>query len=210
MSKEGGLYLADYGTGDVHWIQARMTCTDCHDGAELHGSGVMYANRYEVEEAPDCQDCHPQSGLNETSAHSTHQEKLSCYVCHSAGPVKTCTGCHEGYNAEGSRFRTSDVSYVFKIGTNPNPTEDYPYEYVTVRKVPTVEDSFEGFGVTLENYDAVPSWKMSTPHNIRKTTRYNRSCDSCHGHPELFLSEEDLGPNPSEADLSVVVPNPPN
>ena len=151
----------------------------------------------------------PQPGLDEAGAHAIHQDKLSCYVCHSAGPVETCTGCHEGYDEEGTRFRTSDITYVFKIGTNPNPTERHPYEYVTVREVPTVPDTFEGFGVTLENYDAVPTWKMSTPHNIRKTTRYSRSCDSCHGHPELFLSEEDLGPDPSEADLSVVVPNPP-
>ena len=209
-SKEGGLYLADYGTGDVHWIQAAMTCTDCHSGTELHGSGVLYTNRYEVEEAPDCEDCHPQPGLDETGAHAIHQDKLSCYVCHSAGPVETCTGCHEGYNEDGTRFRTSEeISYVFKIGMNPDRTEEYPYEYVTVRKVPTVPDSFEGFGVTLENYDAVPTWKMSTPHNIKKTTRYNRSCDSCHGHPELFLSEQDLGIDPSDADLAVVVSSPP-
>ncbi len=208
-SKEGGLYLADYGVGDVHWIQGRMTCMDCHKGEELHGSGTVYANRYEVQELPTCTDCHSAEELAKVQSHLIHQDKLSCYVCHSAGPVETCLGCHEGYE-DGKRYRTSEkIDYIFKIGLNSNPSDIHPYTYVTVRKVPTVPDTFSYFGVELSNFDQVPTWKMSTPHNIRKSTPQNRTCDSCHGNPELFLTKKDLGPNASEADLEIVVSSPP-
>lgn len=208
-SKEGGLYLADYGVGDVHWIQAKMTCMDCHDGTELHGSGTIYANRYEVQELPRCTDCHSAEELAKVQSHLIHQDEVSCYVCHSAGPVQTCLGCHEGYE-DGKRYRTSEkIDYIFKIGLNSDPSDIHPYTYVTVRKVPTVPDTFSYFGVELSNFDQVPTWKMSTPHNIRKSTPQNRTCDSCHGNPELFLTKEDLGPNASDADLKIVVSLPP-
>ncbi len=208
-SKQGGPYLADYGVGDVHWIQGKMTCMDCHKGEELHGSGTPYANRYQVQELPSCTDCHSAENLAKVQSHVIHQNKLSCYVCHSAGPVETCLGCHEGYE-DGKRYRTSEkIDYIFKIGLNPNPTELYPYRYVTVRRAPIVRDTFSYFGIELSNFDQVPTWKMSTPHNIRKTTPQNQSCDSCHGHPELFLLEEDLSPEDSKSDLKVVVPFPP-
>lgn len=208
-SKEGGLYLADYGVGDVHWIQGRMTCMDCHREAELHGSGTAYTTMYEVKELPSCTDCHGDEELAKAGTHAIHQDKLSCYVCHSAGPVQTCIGCHEGY-ADGKRYRTSErIEYTFKVGLNPNPTQRHPYQYVTVRKVPTVPDTFSYFGVELSNFDQVPTWKMSTPHNIRKNTPQNKSCDSCHGRPELFLTEDDLTSEASEADQQVVVTSPP-
>ncbi len=208
-SKEGGLYLADYGVGDVHWVQGKMTCMDCHKGEELHGSGTVYANRYEVRELPRCTDCHDLDKIAGAKSHTIHEDKLSCYVCHSAGPVETCLGCHEGYE-DGKRYRTSEkIDYIFKIGLNSNPSDAYPYKYVTVRKVPTVRDTFSYFGVELSRFDEVPTWKMSTPHNIRKKTPQNGSCDSCHGHPELFLTKEDLGPSASDKDLDVVVSSPP-
>ncbi|MDP6511545.1 MAG: hypothetical protein QGH23_10115 [Dehalococcoidia bacterium] len=199
-SNEGGLYLADYGVGDVHWIQGKMTCVDCHHGAKLHGSGVAYENRYQVQELPRCTDCHALDTLAQEQSHAIHRDKLSCHVCHSAGSVETCLGCHEGFQ-DGQRYRSSEkTEYIFKIGLNPNPTEAHPYTCVTVRKVPTVRDTFAYFGVELSSFDEVPTWKMSTPHNIRKTTPQNKSCDSCHGHTELFLTEADLRPRDSEAD----------
>ena len=114
-SKEGGLYLADYGVGDVHWIQGKMTCVDCHHGAELHGSGVAYENRYQVQELPRCTDCHALDTLAQEQSHAIHRDKLSCHVCHSAGSVETCLGCHEGFQ-DGQRYRSSEkTEYILKL-----------------------------------------------------------------------------------------------
>ena len=202
-SKEGGAYMADYGTGDVHWTRKMMECTDCH-GDEIHGDGNAYENRYQVTSGPACTQCHDLS-QSQVMQHTIHGDDLSCYVCHS-GPAMSCLGCHEGYDENNEWFRTSEeVVYTFKIGLNPSPDALHPYKFVTVRRAPTVPDIFESLGVDLPNYDTVPTWKMSTTHNIQRYTVQNSDCNSCHGVEELFLQASDLGPDDSKADQEVIV-----
>ncbi|MDI6814752.1 MAG: hypothetical protein QMC90_01515, partial [Dehalococcoidales bacterium] len=67
-------------------------------------------------------------------------------------------------------------------------------------------DTFKYFCAQLPNFDLVPTWKTSTPHNIQLVTPQNQSCNSCHGQKELFLTEENLIPDDSEANKEVIVP----
>ncbi len=51
--------------------------------------------------------------------------------------------------------------------------------------------------------------KIKFIHNIQLKTPQNASCDSCHGHPELFLNEADVEPTLREANQGVIVPKTP-
>ena len=73
-------------------------------------------------------------------------------------------------------------------------------------------------GLDLVEYDSVPTWKYSSPHNIRRTTEqanpdYAVSCgENCHAAAgaEVYLREADLyeegSPLPDyDANLPVVI-----
>ena len=42
----------------------------------------------------------------------------------------------------------------------------------------------------LSNFDALPTWVYSTPHNIQRNTPQNASCEACHANPEIFLTAD--------------------
>jgi thiosulfate/3-mercaptopyruvate sulfurtransferase len=95
---------------------------------------------------------------------------------------------------------------MFKIGRNPLQGEDRPWTYVPVRHVPIDPDSFEYYGQNLlPNFDALPTWKYATPHNIQRITPQNETCGSCHGNAEFFLTADDVAPDELEANKDVIV-----
>ncbi len=199
--------------GDVHWMKGGMPCVECHTVADFHGDGEEYAHRYDGAEMPACLDCHPtvSGGADGVMQHTLHQDKVACQVCHSVGPYKNCYGCHVGTDEEGLPYRQLEPSELdFKIGLNSLQSEERPWNYVLLRHVPVSQDIFASYGENLlSDFDAEPTWKYTTPHNIQRVTPQNTECNNCHGNPELFLTEGDVPPEELEANQSVIVPEPP-
>jgi thiosulfate/3-mercaptopyruvate sulfurtransferase len=209
---------------DIHFRQGRMACVDCHDGMEMHGqqadclachpgkppSGTMSAreHRYQGLQSPRCETCHPSvtSGLDGIEMHQVHGGGLSCQVCHSVS-YKNCDACHTQLNEEGVPFFETEASYMgFFIGKNPRKSFDRPYDFVPLRHVPIARDSFETYGENLlPNFDALPTWRYATPHNIQLLTPQNQSCDSCHGNPEIFLTADQVAEEEFEANRDLIV-----
>ncbi|MEW6033422.1 MAG: hypothetical protein AB1603_01040 [Chloroflexota bacterium] len=196
-----GLYTGGEGmAGDVHWTKAGMVCADCHRGAELHGDGETYGNEGEVRKMPRCADCHSEGKPKTGAEHIIHVEKVSCYVCHS-GPSTSCFDCHEG--TDGVAYRGE---LTFKVGLNVEADAQHPERYVVLRHVPVTRNTFEKLDGSLPGFDAVPTWKMSAPHNIQRVTPQTKSCNVCHGSREPFLTSDDLLPGDSAVNEKVVVP----
>jgi thiosulfate/3-mercaptopyruvate sulfurtransferase len=176
----------------------------------MHADGRNYANRYEVENAPNCVDCHEKI-YNETEKHAkthkAHKDRVSCHVCHSM-PYKNCYGCHFGKDEKGNNYYQTDESRMnFKIGLNPLQSENRPEKFVTLRHVPVDQNSYKFYVKNgLSRFDNLPTWKLATPHNIRRKTPQNKSCNSCHGNDDLFLSKKDVEVKYLEANKEVIVP----
>jgi hypothetical protein len=194
---------------DVHWIQGGMPCFDCHLADEMHGATGEFDHRYDGPPTPSCQEptCHPDvaagDGIQQHASH--HLEVLSCQVCHST-TYKNCYSCHVGQEDGVAYFKTDESQMLFKIGRNPLQSQDRPWTYVPVRHVPIVRDSFSYYGENLlPNFDALPTWKYATPHNIQRITPQNETCDACHGNPEFFLTADDVAPEELEANRDVIV-----
>ncbi len=205
----GGRVAAEY-TGayegfpaDVHFTKAKMACTDCHTGAQLHGTGGETAStRFAVASRPRCTDCHPEAAAGKSAirSHTVHGATLSCQTCH-GGISKSCVNCHVGSGA------TSLPQ--LKIGRNLRP--ELPFAYTLLRHVPTTRDMIDrptGLVQALVNFDRVPTWKTATPHNIQRVTARSRSCGACHNNPNLFLRLRDLDPDDSQANGTVVTAPP--
>ena len=192
-------------TYDVHYRKNASLggkhCVNCHSAQEMHaGAGEI---RYAVAEMPRCENCH--NDVAETNAyHSEHWGGLSCQVCHSQD-YKHCDACHVPGHLD-------EPSYLgFKIGKNPLPDGLRDYKYVTLRHVPIARDTYDGWGYTggLPQYESLPTWKYTSPHNIqrwtaRTDTTGGRSCmDACHNSPAttegFFFRQIDLGRHPDEA-----------
>lgn len=187
---------------DIHYNRG-MQCVACHRAEELHGHGPQGENRYEVENAPQCLDCHDLGTGTGNRYHAEHGDDLSCQVCHSM-PYKNCYSCHVGEGLE----RPSELG--FKIGRNPIPSARRPYEYVVLRHIPIDPESYRDWEPGgLPNFSALPTWKLATPHNIQRRTPQAADCmSSCHTNRELFLTEDDLvglSPEEVEANRGVVV-----
>ncbi|MBW1731132.1 MAG: hypothetical protein JRH08_07860 [Deltaproteobacteria bacterium] len=194
---------------DIH-RQKYFKCSRCHKAVEMHGDGGDYANRYEVKNVPKCLDCHKaifDTASANADEHQTHRGKVSCQVCHSM-PYKNCSGCHFGKDNKGLKFYKTERSWIdFKVGLNPLRSENRPERFVVVRHVPVDPASFQYYVKDgLSNFDKLPTWKMATPHNIRRKTPQNSSCNACHGNPKLFLRQEDVKPQYLRANRNVVVP----
>jgi thiosulfate/3-mercaptopyruvate sulfurtransferase len=194
---------------DIHWQQAGMTCFDCHSPLEMHGSLGEFLHRYDGPPTPTCQQegCHP--GVNERDGIAQHDEAhleaLSCQVCHSM-PYRNCFGCHVTVEDGIPSFDTEPPQMLFKIGLNPLQSSERPWAYVPVRHVPIERDSFAYYGTNLlPNFDAQPTWKFSTPHNIQRITPQSASCNACHGNADCYLTPEDISAEEWEANLNVVV-----
>lgn len=189
-------FTGDYGgNADVHYEKGMM-CMDCHAKAEMHGDGKAYASKQEVKDRPACVNCHKtgdEKTMTTRIAHTTHQDKVSCYGCHSAGEYRQCASCHEGGGA------TAKPGFV--LGLNPRDKKTV----TTLRQVPTVRDTFSRTGLTMERFDALPNYWNSPVHNIRKRTDRTRSCDACHLDRSGFLKKETLLENGSKANEGLMV-----
>ena len=188
---------------DTHYNRG-MQCTACHNADEIHFAGGSAANRYSIAEAPRCEDCHEVGAEN--AYHLQHKDDMSCQVCHSQ-EYKNCYNCHVGTEESGIQ-QPSELD--FKIGKNPLKSARRPYGYVLLRHIPIAPDSYEEWAPgQLTNYEALPTWKMTTPHNIQKNTPQTANCtSSCHNNTELFLTRDDilkLSPQEQAANRDVVV-----
>lgn len=190
---------------DVHWNPNAMSCEECHGGHDADLTGVYH--RYDRPDAPRCEDCHLQQiAAAGNQMHAVHAlaggeaPLLQCQVCHSQ-PYNNCRGCHLEQSEEGSCYFELDKSWLdFRIGKNPLKSEQRPYDYVVLRHVPIDRDTFSNYGDDLlTSFDALPTWKYATPHNVIKEIDVDgepqpppqaRGCNGCHGHPELFLTAE--------------------
>jgi thiosulfate/3-mercaptopyruvate sulfurtransferase len=155
----------------------RYTCMNCHDTEELHGDGVEVDQRYAYSKLPTCEECHPTTidGLtpleDANTYHTKHYNDFNCHVCHSQD-YNSCGSCH--VNGEGARI----PHYLdFKIAKNPIPDVKSGYPYALVRRTPGAPDNFDLYtGKDYENFDALPIFNYTTPHNIQKwTSRTNKN-----------------------------------
>ena len=193
--------------GDVHWTQESMICTECHDDA-LHGSEGLATTRYDNPNSAKCEDCHDDVWMDtsDNPQHAQHLSDIQCQVCHSI-TYKNCYECHVSIDDAGLPCRSSEPSVMdFEIGYNPIRSSERPYKYVVLRHVPTSTDICDYYGCNLLNFfDALPTWKYATPHNIQLHTPQNESCEACHDNPEIFLSKDDVRPDELEANKDVIV-----
>lgn len=194
---------------DIHH-EKLMKCEKCHTGLEMHGDGKKYENRYEVRNAPECTDCHMgiyKETEENSASHLLHKDKVACYVCHSQ-EYKNCYSCHVSEDKAGTQFFKSKPSSMgFKIGLNPDKSEKRPEQFVTLRHIPVDKGLFEFYikdGLT--GLDNLPTWKMTTPHNIRRKTSQNAACNNCHGVKALYLLADDIAEEEREANKGVIVP----
>lgn len=194
---------------DVHF-RARMSCTECHAGDEMHGMGMEdVANRYDGAQQPTCESCHEDViGENATVfEHKKHDgNQVACQVCHST-TYTNCVNCHVEQSAEGVPFFTvEDYSLGFYIGLNPIPSDERPYKYVPLRHVPVDPDSFSFYGENLlPNFDSKPTWVYTTPHNIQRITPQAETCHSCHYNDAVFLTADKVAPEELQANQAVIV-----
>jgi len=165
-----------------------MNCMDCHTGVELHGDGTTPDHRFANDAGPQCVDCHPdsQSADSSISHHAIHGDRVSCNVCHSVA-YKNCYSCHVEQDSQGLRF-PSEMD--FRIGRNPEVSEQRPYGYVLLRHIPIAPDSFEPWGIDMPQYAATPTWRPATPHNIQRNTPQTENCENCHNNSDLYLTAE--------------------
>jgi thiosulfate/3-mercaptopyruvate sulfurtransferase len=195
--------------GSVHWLEEGMPCFECHNVSHYHGDGTEYTHRYDGPPGVNCLECHEEAApdQSEIEEHKIHADKVACEVCHVSGPYKSCYNCHVAIDEQGlPYYETDDSQMTFKIGRNPLKSDDRPWDYVLVRHVPVVPDTFAFYGDNLlSSFDNVSTWKYATPHNIQRTTAQNESCDSCHGNADLFLTAADVAPEELEANAAVIV-----
>ena len=204
---------------DVHYNRG-MQCTDCHSGAEMHGTaGGDPPHRYAVPDAPRCVTCHPDDDdFRGETAHAMHRDgdgepKLACQVCHS-GAYKQCYGCHVSLEGGAAVYEVNAPTFesvmAFKIGLNPLQDDLHPEPYVVLRHAPIDPGNFAFYGADLlPAFDALPTWRMATPHAIQRATSQNESCGACHGVRELFLGPDDLAPYEIDANRSVLLEDAP-
>ena len=214
VSRGGHAYLG-IGSGtqpDVHFTNNKYTCLDCHTGAELHGDGKAVEQRYAYSELPKCTQCHTNISRSNTY-HSIHVEDFNCQVCHSQN-YNNCGSCH--IHGEGARI-TSYMGY--KIAVNPIPEVKKGFDFALVRRTLAAPDNWKEYEVpNYSNFDALPTYNFTTPHNIlRWTTRTKTNTTSCNSNchirnengvlvnKELYLFESDLLDWEKNASKSITV-----
>lgn len=189
---------------DVHWVPNVKRCTFCHQADAMHSSSGSATYRYEDLDLIRCEDCHENTSASNVF-HQTHWGDLSCQVCHSQ-PYKNCNSCHTG----GAGI-TGESYLAFKIAKNPIKSDHRNYNIVPVRHIPISRDTFSSWGITdLPNYDAEPTWKYATPHNIQRWTAQTDTtggagCQAkCHDS-QYYLTLEDLAPGEVDANKDIVL-----
>jgi hypothetical protein len=194
---------------DLHWTQVGQPCFACHTADEAHGNFEFEpSHRYDGAPTPNCTTCHPDLlASGQVEAHdATHLTKMACQTCHAAA-YKNCYSCHVQKNEAGTPYFKTEPSVMdLKIGFNPIQSDDRPWKWVVLRHVPIDPGSFEYYGENLlPNFAARPTWTYATPHTIQRLAPQAKTCNDCHGNPNLFLSVADLLPYEIEANASVVV-----
>jgi len=198
---------------DVHWLPTGMQCAECHTSEWIHVENPAASSRYETKAAPSCEKCHTgQEGFTGIAAHRKHAVSetgatlLQCQVCHSQS-YNNCYSCHVGVDKKNlPYFKTENSGFDFKIGRNPDKSPERPYDYVVVRHVPVAPDTFSFYGDDiLSNFDAAPTWKYATPHNILRVTPQAGECNGCHGNKDIFLTGENVLPEEKKANEDVLV-----
>jgi hypothetical protein len=165
---------------DFHRDELEFDCLSCHDGHELHGDGQPVEQRYAYTELPACEDCH--GGLETSNNyHSFHYDDFQCQICHSQD-YNNCGACHikDGHP-------DFEAYMDFKIALNTLP-DLKNYKFALVRRTLAHPDNWVGYGEDLAytNFDALPTYNYTTPHNsLEWTTRTNvadgADCSSnCH------------------------------
>jgi hypothetical protein len=172
-----------------------MTCTDCHTVKQLHGDGTAYMGRRDVANKPSCTQCH--SADAEVSdaakeAHKEHGENVSCSACHTGSEYRQCSSCHLGEGA--------GASPAMILGDNPRKSG----QLTTLRLIPTVRDTFKKVGIEQKNFDALPNYWDTVPHNVKKRTDRTRDCTTCHGGRQHFLEEETIFQGASKKNLELI------
>jgi hypothetical protein len=212
-------------SADVHLVNGQMECVDCHNGAQMHGQPANCSechtsppgasipppeHRYAGVQSPSCLSCHADITTAESDIpiHKVHGAQLSCQVCHSVA-YTNCEGCH--LNASGyPNYELEDSYLTFVLGLNPQRSFTRPYKYVPLRHVPVTPQMFSAYGDDLlPNFDLLPTWTYTTPHNIQRYTFQAAGCNYCHGNSDLFLTEDKVSPDEVEANRSVIVPQVP-
>ena len=210
-ARNAGEYMGTIGFGSDLHFQAGMTCMDCHPVDNFHGSGEETYNMWE-ENLPACTDCHTDKdpAVARDVNHSVHGDSLSCQVCH-AQPYNNCFECHLDPKEDGSGYVSSSESKLsFRVGYNPEPTEERPYKYVVLRHVPAHEGMLEPFGENMmPNFNDKTNWKYSPVHNVQRSTFQNESCQSCHDNTRIWLRESDLRESDSMENLRLIPQGPP-
>ncbi|MEZ5069736.1 MAG: hypothetical protein R2751_01910 [Bacteroidales bacterium] len=213
VSRGGHAFLGVAAEPDYHRDELDFDCLSCHDGHEVHGDGQPVEQRYAYTELPKCEDCH--EGLaRENNYHTMHYDDFQCQICHSQ-EYNTCGACHikDGHAEIESHME-------FKIGVNPLP-DLKDYDLALVRRTLAHPDNWVGYGEDLayENFDALPTYNYTTPHNILRWTAQTQveggqNCSSnCHIrneggtliNSELYLFESDLYDWDLEATSGVAV-----
>lgn len=195
---------------DVHWRKRFFRCIKCHSGEEMHADASGAANRYQAPDAPKCIQCHASiydDAAPSAEQHRMHKDKLSCQVCHAVS-YKNCYDCHFALSRTGEKFFINKKSELdFKIGLNPLRSDARPERFAVLRHVPVDRNSFRYYADNaLPHFDALPTWKYATPHNIQRRTPQNAACNGCHGNENLFLLESDVAPEDRIANKNVTVP----
>jgi hypothetical protein len=76
---------------------------------------------------------------------------------------------------------------TFRAGRNPDYTPTgTEKQYVVLRHVPVDSATFAYTGGNLQNgllpnMTQAPTWKYASPHNIKRVTAIQSSCNNCHG-----------------------------
>ncbi|HAF30051.1 MAG TPA: hypothetical protein DCG75_13505 [Bacteroidales bacterium] len=191
---------------DVHLTENGYTCLDCHSGSELHGDGKSVEQRYAYTKLPECENCHS-SIQAANNYHSTHYDDFNCQVCHSQD-YNNCGQCHINFEESKSGAGAVIPAYLgFKIAKNPIPDIKTGFNFVLVRRTLAAPENWDAYqSGAYPNFDALPTYNFTTPHNILRWTERTQvsdgaSCSSnCHVrdeggvlvNKELYLFEDDL------------------
>ena len=209
-SRVGNEYLGKRGQGDVHAVKASMGCIACHAADEMHAAAPdSIKDRYHLNEQVRCADCHQDLQHGSIRDHNIHIGKVQCQVCHSQ-TYTNCYSCHTGTDEEGLPFFVNERD-VEKMKIGLNYEKDAPgadYNFMLVRRVPASPGLFDHYVKdALSSFDAIPTWKRTSPHNILRKTWQTATCNHCHGNRELYLSESDLLDYEKAANRPVIVPD---
>jgi thiosulfate/3-mercaptopyruvate sulfurtransferase len=195
---------------DVHYTVKEMECMDCHTAREMHADATGVNTRFDLNSRPRCENCHQDvaSQNPKIKSHGIHRNKVACQVCHSIA-YKNCFVCHVGTDKKGlAYFKNEKTEMLFKIGLNPNKTKDRPYNYVVLRHPPAVPTMFDFYVKDgLADFDKLPTWKLSAPHNIQRVTPQSKTCNNCHGNSKIFLRKGDVTDWEQKANAAVIVPD---